>query len=125
MKIKKKINDILPSFISFNNFRYIETENNFYNGFYVSNYNETYKSLIFEKLINSPIEGSINIYIDKKNKTEIIKQVTSYINLVDSSSNKSAQDFELINNNINIFKRYKKRITNKKPRILFYFCLHN
>lgn len=88
-----------PTYIDFQNPKYLEIDGTFLSGIIITNYNREYEEIILKKIIDSNLNCNISIFYEKKDTNKIIKELTYHIgnkNVELNEKNKNRTDIELI-----------------------------
>lgn len=87
---------ILPGYISFDDPRYIKSDNIISTGLFAVDYGKEYKDLILKDILNSNITGHISIFLKKQDKYKEIKDITNYIGVTEVDKDESYEDIDII-----------------------------
>lgn len=71
-----KKDEILPSYISINNYKYVEIDNMYYSGLIIVDYNKENTDIIFKNIINENINIRMSIFCEKQDTYKAIKDLT-------------------------------------------------
>ena len=115
-KIIKKINNvdnICSSYIDFENSHYIVVDDLYSASLLVTNYSREMESLFLDKILSLDIDASVSMYYEKKNSTEVIKELTYIIGNVGAdikTSNENQQDIDVVGNTYSDAKYIRKQL---------------
>lgn len=82
--IFSKKDEILPSYISIVNPKYLEIDNIYYSGLIIVDYNKENSDIIFKNIINENINIRMSIFYEKKDTYKAIKDLTQSIGNLDT-----------------------------------------
>ena len=108
-----KFNNILPTYISEKNPKFLEIDDKYIGGLIVYNYSNKFSDIIFKKILDSNLNININIFIEKKDKYKAIKELTYFITNSGASlkdSFKNSQDIDLVAFSYNNAKYIRKEL---------------
>lgn len=106
-------NNIFPTYISENNPKYLEIDDKYIGGLVIYNYSNKFTDLIFKKILDSNINTTISIFLEKKDKYKAIKELTYYITNSGASikdSFQNSQDIDLVSFSYNDAKYIRKEL---------------
>ncbi len=89
---------ISPSYINFQNPKYIEIDNIYYSGMIIVDYYREQTEIILKSIIESNINLNISIFYEKQNAYRIIKELTYHIGNVGlevKNNNENRQDIDI------------------------------
>ena len=106
-------NNIFPTYISEKNPKFLEIDDQYIGGLIVYNYSNKFTDMIFKNILDSNLNISISIFIEKKDKYKAIKELTYFItnsgaSLKDSFQN--SQDIDLVAFSYNDAKYIRKEL---------------
>ena len=102
-----------PSYINFNNPKYIEIDDYFYSGLIIVNYYRENNDLILKSLLETNINMNISMYYEKCDTQKVIKELTYNIGNVGyelKKFNDNRQDIDIAESTYNDAKYIRKEI---------------
>lgn len=121
--ISKK-DEIYPTYINFNNPKYIEIEDNYFSSLLIINYYHEQNDLLLKNLIDTNINMNISMFYEKKDTYKMIRELTYHIGNtgVDlESKNQNSQDIELVAYTHNDAKYIRKQMQVNNEELYFFY----
>lgn len=115
---------ISPTYLNFNNPKYLEIDDYFYSGIIIVNYYREYNELILKSLIEANINMNISIFYEKGDTSKIIKELTYNIGNVGvelKQSNEHRQDIDIAASVYNDAKYIRKEIQLNNEEVYFLY----
>ena len=115
---------ISPTYINFNNPKYLEIDDYFYSGIIIINYFREYNELILKSLIESNINMNISMFYEKVDTSKILKELTYNIGNVGvelKQSSENRQDIDIAASTYNDAKYIRKEIQINNEEVYFLY----
>lgn len=96
---------------------YMETEDNFYSGFYIVDYSKIYKDLILKEILNLNIECYVNLYIKKEDKIKAIKEITEYIGIGEVDKKDTQEEIDILSSVVKDAREIRKKLQLEKDEL--------
>ena len=139
LKIKKIKNNIIegeflekdffsPSYINFNNPKFLEIDDYFYSGLIIVNYFRENRDLILKTLLETNINMNISIFYEKCETQKILKELTYNIGNVGyelKKSNDNRQDIDIAESSYNDAKYIRKEIQLNNEELYYLYIYIN
>ena len=126
--IFKNTDYILPSYINFNNPKFLEIENNLYAGIIIVNYYREQNELLLKNLIENNSNLNISIFYEKQNTYKTINDLTYHIGNVGAdlkNGNENRQDIEVAAFTYNDAKYIRKEMQLNNEELYFLYIYLN
>jgi type IV secretory pathway VirB4 component len=120
----KKTNEIYPTYINFNNPKYIEIDDKYFSSLLITNYYREQNDLLLKSLIDTNINMNISMFYEKKDTYKMIRELTYHIGNtgVDlENKNQNSQDIELVAYTHNDAKYIRKQMQVNNEELYFLY----
>lgn len=95
----------------------METEDNFYSGFYIVDYSMIYKDLILKEILNLNVECYVNLYIKKEDKIKAIKEITEYIGIGEVEKKDTQEEIDILSSVVKDAREIRKKLQLEKDEL--------
>jgi len=115
---------ISPTYINFNNPKYLEIDDYFYSGIIIVNYFREYNELILKTLIETNINMNISIFYEKGDTAKILKELAYNIGNVGvelKQAGENRQDIDIAASTYNDAKYIRKEIQINNEEVYFLY----
>lgn len=95
----------------------METDENYYSGFYIIDYAMCYKDLILKDILNLNIECYVNMFIKREDKMKAIREITEYIGIGEVEKKDTQEEIDILSSVVKDAREIRKKLQLEKDEL--------